>query len=278
MTPKECLHRIPGFSQAVIVRQISAGPASDGFLIEHAGSQYVLRIDRPVATILGLDRDTEATITAAMGEEGIGPRLSFADPGAGVLVTEYLPGRNWLVTDFSHPENLQRLALLLRRLHGLQAIGKPFALRSNLARYVGLVATAEAQQIAGEADILLRRLSADHSRLCLCHNDLTSANILDTGSLRLIDWEYAAIGDPCFDLATVIQHHGLAEGQVECLLTAYKNPVSDEDRHHLRRYCKLYDRVLALWLLAIGCNTDLDPEQVEQLAGVRSRIAQGPLL
>jgi thiamine kinase-like enzyme len=165
---------------------------------------------------------------------------------------------------------------LLRRLHRLQAIGKPFALRSNLARYVGLVATAEAHQIAGEADILLRRLSTDHSRLCLCHNDLSSANILDTGSLRLIDWEYAAIGDPCFDLATVIQHHGLAEGQVECLLTAYKDPVSDEDRHHLRRYCRLYDRVLALWLLAVGCNTDLDPEQVEQLAGVRSRIAEGP--
>lgn len=278
MTPKEYLHRIPGFSQAVIVRQISAGPASDGFLIEHAGSQHALRIDRPVATILGLDRDIEATITAAMGEEGIGPRLSFADPGAGVLVTEYLPGRSWSVTDFSYPENVQRLALLLRRLHRLQAIGKPFALRSNLARYVGLVATAEAQQIAGEADILLRRLSADPSRLCLCHNDLNSANILDTGSLYLIDWEYAAIGDPYFDLATIIQHHGLAEGQVECLLAAYKDRVSDEDRHHLSRYCTLYDRVLVLWLLAIGCSADLDPEQVEQLAGARSRIAQGPLL
>jgi thiamine kinase-like enzyme len=147
-----------------------------------------------------------------------------------------------------------------------------------MARYAGLVATAEAQQIAGEADILLRRLSADPSRLCLCHNDLNSTNILDTGSLYLIDWEYAAIGDPYFDLATIIQHHGLVEGQVECLLAAYKDRVSDEDRHHLRRYCTLYDRVLVLWLLAIGCNADLDPEQVEQLAGARSRIAQGPLL
>lgn len=278
MTPEESLHRIPGFSEAVIARQISVGPVSDGFLVELAGSRYVLRLDRPIATTLGLDRDAEATIAAAMGEQGIGPRLKFADPGAGVLLTAYLPGRSWSVSDISRPENLRRLAGLLKRLHGTQAVGKPFALRSSLTHYVGLVGTAEAQQMAGEADILLRRLSADESRLCLCHNDLTSANILDSQSLHLIDWEYAGIGDPYFDLATVIQHHGLNEEQAEALLTAYQGPVSDEDRHHLARYGRLYDRVLALWLLALACSTDLDSEQTEQLATVRSRIAQGPLL
>ncbi len=278
MTQEERLRRIPGFSQAAIVRQISVGPVSDGFLVEHGGTEYVLRIDRPIAATLGLDRHAEATVAAAMGEQGIGPRLEFADPGTGVLVTEYLPGRSWSVSDLDDPGNLRRLAGLLRRLHGMQAIGKPFALRSNLTHYAGLVGTAEAQQIAGEADVLLRRLSADDSRLCLCHNDLTSANILDSGSLHLIDWEYAAIGDPCFDLATVIQHHALTEEQAEGLLTAYQGPVSDEDRHHLGRYGRLYDRVLALWLLALGCCTGLDSEQAEQLATVRARIAQGPLL
>jgi thiamine kinase len=278
MTPEESLRQIPGFSQAPIVRQIAAGPVSDGFLVEHAGGQYVLRIDRPIAATLGLDRDAEATIAGAMGEQGIGPRLEFADPGSGVLVSEYLPGRSWVVSDLDDPENLRRLAGMLRRLHGLQAIGKPFALRSNLTHYAGLVGTAEAQQMAGEADVLLRRLSADDSRLCLCHNDLNSANILDSGSLHLIDWEYAAIGDPCFDLATVIQHHGLTEEQAEGLLTAYQGPVSDEDRHHLGRYRRVYDRLLALWLLALGCSMDLALEQAEQLAGVRARIAQGPLL
>lgn len=278
MTPEESLRQIPGFSQAPIVRQIAAGPVSDGFLVEHAGGQYVLRIDRPIAATLGLDRDAEATIAGAMGEQGIGPRLEFADPGSGVLVSEYLPGRSWVVSDLDDPENLRRLAGMLRRLHGLQAIGKPFALRSNLTHYAGMVSTAEAQQMAGEADVLLRRLSADDSRLCLCHNDLNSANILDSGSLHLIDWEYAAIGDPCFDLATVIQHHGLTEEQAEGLLTAYQGPVSDEDRHHLGRYRRVYDRLLALWLLALGCSMDLALEQAEQLAGARARIAQGPLL
>ena len=37
-------------------------------------------------------------------------------------------------------------------------------------------------------------------------------------------------------------------------------------------------RVWALWLLALACSTDLDSEQAEQLATVRSRIAQGLLL
>ena len=82
MTPEESLRRIPGFSQAAIIRQISAGPVSDGFLVEHGGSQYVLRIDRPTAAALGLDRDAEATIVAAMVVLG----LSWL---SGVLLTRY---------------------------------------------------------------------------------------------------------------------------------------------------------------------------------------------
>ena len=34
-----------------------------------------------------------------------------------------------------------------------------------------------------------------------CHNDLLTANFLDDGSrLRILDWEYAGMGDRFFDL------------------------------------------------------------------------------
>ena len=36
---------------------------------------------------------------------------------------------------------------------------------------------------------------------CIVHGDLSHANVIGTGPPRLIDWEYAAVGDPLADLA-----------------------------------------------------------------------------
>ena len=43
-----------------------------------------------------------------------------------------------------------------------------------------------------------------------CHNDLLTANFLDDGErLRILDWEYAGMGDRFFDLANFASHHDL---------------------------------------------------------------------
>ena len=43
-----------------------------------------------------------------------------------------------------------------------------------------------------------------------CHNDLLNANFLDDGErLRIVDWEYAGMGDRFFDLANFSINHEL---------------------------------------------------------------------
>jgi thiamine kinase-like enzyme len=56
----------------------------------------------------------------------------------------------------------------------------------------------------------------------LGHNDLLNGNLLLVdGQIRLIDWEYAAMADPFFDLANFSSHHDLDEDGDRALLTAY---------------------------------------------------------
>ena len=55
-----------------------------------------------------------------------------------------------------------------------------------------------------------------------CHNDLLTANFLDDGGrLRLLDWEYAGMNDPHFDLANFASHHDLEPDAEVALLAAY---------------------------------------------------------
>jgi thiamine kinase-like enzyme len=54
-----------------------------------------------------------------------------------------------------------------------------------------------------------------------CHNDLLNANFLDDGEIRIVDWEYAGMGDRFFDLANLSVNHDFAAAEDQVLLTAY---------------------------------------------------------
>ena len=67
----------------------------------------------------------------------------------------------------------------------------------------------------------------------LCHNDLLNENFLDDGHLRIIDWEYAGMGDVFFDLANFAVNHQLNDEQDRLLLTLY---FSEATPKHLARH------------------------------------------
>ena len=55
-----------------------------------------------------------------------------------------------------------------------------------------------------------------------CHNDLLNANFIDDGArIRIVDWEYAGMGDPFFDLGNFSINHELEPEADAELLAAY---------------------------------------------------------
>lgn len=55
----------------------------------------------------------------------------------------------------------------------------------------------------------------------ICHNDLVAENILDTGELRLIDFEYAVRAAPVLDLASLAAMTRMTARQRRLLVEAY---------------------------------------------------------
>ena len=68
-----------------------------------------------------------------------------------------------------------------------------------------------------------------------CHNDLLNANFIDDGErLRIVDWEYAGMGDPFFDLGNFSINHELPPEADEALLRAYDGEVRPPGWHGSR--------------------------------------------
>ena len=54
-----------------------------------------------------------------------------------------------------------------------------------------------------------------------CHNDYLNGNFIFDGEVRIVDWEYAGMGDPFFDLANLSVNHGFDAAADEAILGDY---------------------------------------------------------
>jgi thiamine kinase-like enzyme len=86
-----------------------------------------------------------------------------------------------------------------------------------------------------------------------CHNDLLNLNWLEEdvpgeiGELRLLDWEYAGMGDIFFDLANFAHHHRLNEEQVDTFLYEYFGEVTDKQYARLRLMWPMSELHESMW-------------------------------
>ena len=93
------------------------------------------------------------------------------------------------------------------------------------------------------------------------HNDLLNANFIDDGErIRIVDWEYAGMGDPFFDLGNFSINHELTPDQDAILLEAYEGEVRPARLARLSLMRVVSDFREAMWgVLQQGISTlDVD--------------------
>jgi thiamine kinase-like enzyme len=234
------------------IEPLGGGITNRNFKVVAGGETFVLRIGGEDTDQLGIDRDVEHDAALAAAELGLGPEVvAFVEP-EGYLVTRYLEGEVGRA-------DLGEVAPLLRRFHG----GRPIAGRFDSFRVVeGYADLAGEYRVAipaayERAHELARRIEARRGRVELrpCHNDLLAANFIHDGErVWIVDWEYAGMGDPAFDLANYAVNNELDEHGDRALLDAYGG--GDYETHVLFRF--MSDFREAMWGVVQQALSELD--------------------
>ena len=268
----EALARIPGWASAHYRWSVLAGGLTNrSFLIERGTDRFVLRLNAPYTDIFNLDRDTELKVLRVAAAEGLAPEAIYSNSEDGVLLSRYLPGTTWSPAHFQDAGNLERIAQLLTRVHALPLSGTLFSAKEAAQTYTNALGLQGPWlSIAKRCQDIIERNRSDAVPVC-CHNDTVAENIIETPSLRLLDWEYAADNDAYFDLAVIVSHHQLGERETDILLSAYDGGVTAERKQRLRRQQRIYDTLLWLWLAARNVATN-DETMLVQMAEVASRF------
>jgi len=213
------------------------------WLVEANGQRAVLKIDRVRREAPFNSRRSEAQVQNAAVAADLAARVLYATDT--VLMTEYVEGVVWSLNCLEDDANLESLALALKKLHSLPLTGRTFDAMGAARMYAKLINPAAAAKVSE----YLNKIEAGPrpQNLCCCHNDLVVANIINTPSVRFLDWEYACDNDPFFDLATIVAHHKLTPEQSNYLLDAYFDGDGERWRDQLARQTDVYDALYWLW-------------------------------
>jgi len=264
------LRRVPELGDAELhLVALSGGITNRNFLISIDGraDRYVVRLAGNDTHLLGISREVEHAATVAAAGVGVGPEVvAFVRP-EGYLVTRFIEGRPVSLEEVRSPKVLRAVAQSLRRIHDGPAIPGLFVPFRIVEAYRAL-ASSRGVAIPPEFDLaeaIARRIEL----ACLtapvemrpCHNDLLNANFIDDGErIRIVDWEYAGMGDPYFDLGNFSINHELEPEADATFLAAYLAEVRASDLARLALMRVMSDFREAMWgVLQQGISTlDVD--------------------
>ncbi len=265
------LQRVPETAgRDLTLTALSGGITNRNFLIAAADTpeRYVIRLAGNDTHLLGISREVEHAATVAAAGVGVGPEVTAFIRPEGYLVTRFIEGSPVSDEAVHQDVTIRRVADSIRRVHDGPAIPGLFiplriveAYRAlAIARGVSVPAAYEDARAIGRRIELA--LLANPLELRPCHNDLLNANFIDDGMrIRIVDWEYAGMGDPFFDLGNFSVNHGLSPAEDAVLLEAYdRGPVRPDRLARLSLMRVVSDFREAMWgVLQQGISTlDVD--------------------
>lgn len=258
----KAIDKVPFFADSKNIKKIplSGGITNLNFKIEADGKSYVIRLAGEGTDMLGIKRDVEHAANKVAGELGIAPEIMYFIEPQGYIVTRFVNGKHIAPAEIVKPDYLARVAEKLRLFHrNAPKLKSQF----NVFRRVEMLtktAKSRGAKFPHDWDFIMKKMREAEKALLKdpykptpCHNDLLNLNWLEEevageiGELRLLDWEYAGMGDIFFDLGNFSHHHRLNDEQIRLFLTSYFGSFSQKHYARLRIMWAMSELHESMW-------------------------------
>jgi thiamine kinase-like enzyme len=254
---KRVLAGIPNLSTTddLAIERIG-GLTNRNYKVTLGAERYVLRL-AGAGTSEYIDRAAEAHNARVAAAAGVNAEVLHLEIASGTMLARYIDDCLTMTeAAFKDLARVERAAQAFRRMHRFpQAFSGRFDVFAQIDEYLALLRRNDARIPDGydslhkEADAARRVLTDRPVPLAPCHNDPLAENFLDApGRMYLVDWEYAGMNDPMWDLGDLSVEAGFGPDQDEALLRAYFEGSPPPDQRGRMVLAKgLCDLVWTLW-------------------------------
>lgn len=239
---EDILGKIPEWDTAgAVVSPLVGGITNQNYRVDTGGETFVLRIGGKGTHLLGIDRGRESVCTAIAAQVGVGAEVIHFLAGEDVLVTRFIVGIGITPEMAAQDEILRRIVHSMRRYHAGPDFPGTFSPFETVRNYHTLAleygvsfpdTLPQVFELMARIEQALAQSGTAYTKPC--HNDLLASNFIDDGhTIRILDWEYAGMGDIFFDLGNFAVNQSLNEEQCELLLHYYFGEVRSAELAHL---------------------------------------------
>ena len=258
MNIEHIIKRIPELAvkENPTITELTGGITNKNYKITTAdGESFVLRLGGNETKYLGIDREVEYECSRLAAQIGIAPEpIAFLAP-EGYILARFISGKGIPAEEIGTEENIKKVIESMKAYHAIEFFPGSFS-PFRVAEEYAKTARSFNVKLPDKMDWFLDKSreieKAMYAREPLtlrpCHNDLLNGNFIDDGNrIRILDWEYAGMGDIFFDLGNFAIQHEFNDEQDEILMKVYFGAPTDSQRAHQKLMKIMSDLREAMW-------------------------------
>lgn len=233
------------------------GMTNNNFKVSVKDKFYVLRVPGN-GTGEMISRQDEIKNAVYANKIGVDAKLIYFNEDTGIKISKFIENAETLSPDAAKKQqNMKMVCKLLRTLHNSKEnMNNNFNIYEKIEKYEKLFKEANGlfyddyYQIKNKVYSLKNIMSKLDVLYMPCHNDTIAENFIKSGEdkMYLIDWEYAGMNDPMWDLAAYSLENNFNDDEEELFLKIYFNGKVEEKYKKRILINKIYqDFLWSIW-------------------------------
>ena len=234
---KKIISNIP--HEIKIICPLKKGLISEIYLCNFNNIKSVIRLDLEIPDWLKIQRDSEIRILDLNNNDKSEKNILYHDLQRGILIRRFIEGNKFILNKINSDQQLELLGRAVKEIHKTNYEKDSVNNFSNaINRYKEILKyKIQKDPILEIGFEIYEDLYRESHPMVFSHNDLTQENIIWNRKYVFIDWEYAGINNPLFDIASIISSYSLNDQQIVSLWRGY-GQKSDVDIEILRKWVK----------------------------------------
>lgn len=234
---KKIISNIP--HEIKIICPLKKGLISEIYLCNFNNIKSVIRLDLEIPDWIKIQRDSEIRILDLNNNHKSEKNILYHDLEKGILIRRFIEGNKFILNKINSDQQLELLGRAIKEIHKTNYEKDAVNNFSNAINGYKEILKYKIQKdpILEIGFEIYQDLNHESYPKVFSHNDLTQENIIWDHEYVFIDWEYAGLNNPLFDIASIISSYNLNDQQIDSLCRGY-GKKSEVDMEILRKWVK----------------------------------------
>ena len=231
---KNSVLSLPIWKNKVSIEVIKGGMTNQNFLVNDGPNQYFVRLGKDIPEHL-IFRQNEISVSKAASLAGVSP--IFVHSEEGITVFEYIQSTTYNADLII--KKLDKIIEVIKKIHttipqyleGQPPLFWVFHVIQHYANFLKINNSSYSNLLEDfhKKSMHMNKLASPYD-IVFCHNDFLAANFIENESqIWVVDWEYAGINTPLFDLGGLVSNNEfIYEQEIYLLENYYDKKIDDE--------------------------------------------------